>query len=391
MASLSHSLRRARTKVPLMGGTFAVTLALFAAMLTGASPASAGLSPGTVLAPSTSGWRIAAVIGASRASNLLSVVATSPHSAWAFGDGVHGKPLALHWNGTAWLPGPLPQANARPDLISAASPADVWAGGTRCGDGPPSSPFSSYVSRWNGRSWSTTTFRHVNWCAQTLVTTNYGNGWLFTSQSLALHLQSGRWQPVQLGNVGAVITATAVSATDIWAFTYRTSDDKLLAIHWNGRSWRPVPLPAFPAPRHKHSYPWSSYSSTRTGVWFSESAVPGLPYWDARLVRWTGHSWRQISPPTDDTFLALTGDGAGGLWGLAFNRGQVFQHYAGGSWTGGTEPIAGLPGNPARVADLVYDLANIPGTRSLWATGQADYYNSKDVQQSYSVIYQYTP
>jgi hypothetical protein len=52
MISLSHSRQRVRREVALIGSTVAVAATLAAAMLTGASPASAGLSPGT-------GWTMA--------------------------------------------------------------------------------------------------------------------------------------------------------------------------------------------------------------------------------------------------------------------------------------------------------------------------------------------
>ncbi len=47
MTLLGQTLRLARRKIALIGGTVAVTASLTAAMLTGASPASAGLTPGT--------------------------------------------------------------------------------------------------------------------------------------------------------------------------------------------------------------------------------------------------------------------------------------------------------------------------------------------------------
>src|SRR5580658_3001704 len=52
MISLSHSRQRVRREIALIGSTVAVAATLAAAMLTGASPASAGLSPGT-------GWTMA--------------------------------------------------------------------------------------------------------------------------------------------------------------------------------------------------------------------------------------------------------------------------------------------------------------------------------------------
>ena len=367
-----------------IGGSLAAA-ALACAAIPASQAGAAGAAPAGPPAP---GWHIAQAIGVKQASNLLSVAAAGPDNAWAFGDGIRGKPLVLHWNGTQWLRGTLPGAHARPDLVSATSRTDVWAGGKFCEGGVQGAPpLSTYVSRWNGTRWTTTFFRHIDWCGQTLVTTSYGSGWLFTNGSLAEHLDGSTWHAVQLGNVGTVITATAVSASDVWGFTYRSSDDKMLAIHWNGTAWHQVALPKLKAGRRQHNYPWASYASASTGVWLSETGVPGTPYTDSRLLHWTGHSWQQVVPPGNARILAITSDGAGGLWCLGPGK---FLHYSHGKWQSYPAPIVGLPGNPTRAGAQIYALAAIPGTKSVWATGEADYANRKEVSQEYSVIYKFS-
>ena len=298
----------------------------------------------------------------------------------------------LHWDGTAWHAGTLPHANARPTFASATSPSDVWAGGGFCGGGPGQPPIAAYVSRWNGQSWATKLFRHITWCVQGLVTTRYNDGWLFTSESFALHLHRGQWHKVRLGNVGTVITATAISPSNVWAFTFRSSDKKALAIHWNGHTWQTVPLPRVALPRGKFMYPYTSYSSRATGIWLSEAAVPNVS--PSLLLHWTGHSWRQVATPGKSIAVAMTSDGGRGLWCVGWSPlnatvSYSFLQRANNSWNRQAVPVSGLPGNPTQVDLNVYDISIIPGTQSLWATGDVDY-TSMGTQKRYAVIYKFS-
>jgi hypothetical protein len=87
---------------------------------------------------------------------LNGVVEISPTDAWAVGntiDTVSGsfqaeKPIAFHWNGTAWsnvaVPG-LAEAGLL-SSVTASSPTAVWAAG-RVGN-------NTLILRWNGTAWS---------------------------------------------------------------------------------------------------------------------------------------------------------------------------------------------------------------------------------------------
>jgi hypothetical protein len=87
---------------------------------------------------------------------LNGAVAISPNDAWAVGntvDTVSGsfrpdKPIAMHWNGTAWSVAPLPNLGGGGLLasVSASSSTSVWAAGPAGG--------STSVLHWNGTSWT---------------------------------------------------------------------------------------------------------------------------------------------------------------------------------------------------------------------------------------------
>lgn len=87
---------------------------------------------------------------------LNGVVALSPADAWAVGntvDTVSGsflpdKPVALHWNGTAWSVSPLPSLGGGGALaaVTASSATSVWAAGSPGG--------TTSVLHFNGTAWA---------------------------------------------------------------------------------------------------------------------------------------------------------------------------------------------------------------------------------------------
>jgi hypothetical protein len=87
---------------------------------------------------------------------LNGVVEISPTDAWAVGntvDTVSGsfgpdKPIAMHWNGTAWSLATLPNLGGHGLLasVTASSSTSVWAAGP-AGD-------TTSVLHWNGTSWT---------------------------------------------------------------------------------------------------------------------------------------------------------------------------------------------------------------------------------------------
>jgi hypothetical protein len=85
---------------------------------------------------------------------LNGVVEISPNDAWAVGNtsDISGfqpaRPIAMHWNGTAWSVATLPNLGSGGTLssVSASSSTSVWAAGSPGG--------TTSVLRWNGTSWT---------------------------------------------------------------------------------------------------------------------------------------------------------------------------------------------------------------------------------------------
>jgi hypothetical protein len=143
-------------------------------------------------------------------------------------------------------------------------------------------------------------------------------------------------------------------------------------MHWNGRSWHAQPVPPVAVPGPNSQFEFAQIAATGPhGLWwayvtsnFNKSAV--------RLTHLRGRHWSQIKVPAGITFLdAIAQDGHGGVWMLAdvevnFDSRQYWYHFGHGRWT--RQPVATLHGYNTEM----FDMALIPGTRSLWAVGEAD-------------------
>jgi hypothetical protein len=87
------------------------------------------------------------------------------------------------------------------------------------------------------------------------------------------------------------------------------------------------------------------------------------------LLHWNGRSWAQVKLGFPTSFVDfMTQDGHGGVWMVANGPARAFRwftyHLNAGHWTRYAVPVAkGLS-----LLDLT-GISWIPGTRSLWATG----------------------
>jgi hypothetical protein len=371
-------------------GAAAVALGTAAALAAG--PAAANPATGS----GAPGWQISSIVNIHKYRNLIGLAATGPNDAWAFGDGRRWRPTVVHWNGATWTFRLLPGANARPQDVSSTGRRNVWASGQKCYGGPPSPPGQSgYVDRWNGSKWATLKIKNLPiFCgANYLVTTGPRNGWLFGGNQ-AMHFSWPHWRVVALGNVGQVFAAAAATAKSVWAFAAGGPRHKAEALRWNGHAWRNVPLPDLHLAKGVKLLPVAANAAGPSDVWLAgqTSAQPA----HLVLLQWDGTAWQQVVVPASvppAQVAGLTGDGAGGVWILSYDADSgaySFRHYAGGQWTAQAVPTTGLPGViPTDVTFNIYAIGLIPGTTSVWATGDASYSDSGDVSHQYTVFFKY--
>jgi hypothetical protein len=336
-------------------------------------------------------WRITRIVRASRDDSLESVTAVGPKSAWALGaPGVGGADVE-HWDGTAWHHVPVPRGVSVGGLDNApiaASPGkDAWIFPQRLGHIGLS--FYEYNSalHWNGRSWRASSFPKkliVTFAAAFSGSDTWAFGVVNTAQNGVVgynaRYNGHSWRKVALP--GVPIGFSAVSRSDMWAIgptlkTQNLATDRqvLIAMHWNGRSWRTLTLPKIKVAKGEDfSIGGNTVAASSRDVWWPYLVANDANDTSARgLLHWDGHSWRAIALPVAIGVIdAVTNDGHGGIWLAAdtetkdFNDPQYWYHYSGGRWA------RRLVLSPRAYLNEVFGMAWIPGTRSVWAVGEAD-------------------
>lgn len=158
-----------------------------------------------------------------------------------------------------------------------------------------------------------------------VAATGKATGWAFdgqgyTSPPAAYRLSAGKWQrePFPSRTNEEVITASATSPTDVWAFTQGLSGPSRV-LHYNGRAWSVV--------RTFTNAIANATVLSGGDVWvYGDQAIPGF---HASLGVWhyNGSSWRQVSK-TIQGGSALSATNA---WGFA---GVRVEHWNGRTWTG---------------------------------------------------------
>ena len=142
---------------------------------------------------------------------LLSVSSTSGHDAWAVGeaytqDTFAQVPLVQHWNGRKWRSVQIPgSADWGLNQVEEVAPNDVWVVGVDYDTG------QSVAAHWDGRTWT-------------------------------------RTPTPAFADSAILFDVIARTPTDVWAVGWSRDTDHQrpagLALHWDGRSWTEVPLPA---------------------------------------------------------------------------------------------------------------------------------------------------
>jgi len=340
-------------------------------------------------------WRMAAIVTNCRNDTMSSVVATGPRDAWAVGDPDAGSPSCRtdleHWNGTAWRRIPVPRGvvdgsvGSFSEPIAATSASDAWifpAVPTHIG-----LSFFTYndALRWNGSGWQKSVFP-VKLIVSTAVAFSPSNAWAFggyvrrgnQGRPYAARYDGRSWHRAPMP--GAPLDVAAVSSRDMWAVgptlpTFRSplSRKVIVAMHWDGRSWRTVRVP-FSVPFGKRYELFRSAAAADPGgFWWAYVAGPPAGSGETTgLLHWDGTRWQAITIPLiARDFSQMVPDGHGGVWltadgGTIRHPAEYAYHYGYGRWTRQVVPT------PRGFNETMFGMAWIPHTRSVWAVGEAD-------------------
>jgi hypothetical protein len=312
-------------------------------------------------AASTTGWRIVFShhYGAPAAfQGFLAVTAPGKGAAWATGGAggngnpATGFPVAARWHNGTWRAARLPSGlSGTLGAVSADSAKDAWTVSIENG----------YALHWNGTKWSVARRWHE---PSTLPKELTGviafsptNVWVFGGPGAfpglgTWHFNGHLWQHVTTAPADGIVTASALSATNMWAIGSATSPQDSI-VHYTG-TWRTVSATALSGLSFSAIAAVSAHDVWAVGTIQTNGFRP-------RLVHMTSRGWTRTSLPWLVHPIDLAPDGSGGLWITAQNNsGQFAIHRsAAGSWSRiRIGPDASL-----------IRIALIPGTTSLWGAG----------------------
>ena len=297
-------------------------------------------------------------------SGYSAVAAVGPADVWAFGSTnvaglpAPGTPVAVHWNGTGWAPSRLPSGlTSEVIAASAVSADDVWAVTEVGGD----------ILHWNGAQWSVA--KQVSGTPQQMFTgvtaLSSSDVWAFGGPGAgpgfgAWHFNGKTWASVAAA--GGIFSASAVSASDIWAVANNPQDQPDI-MHYNGTAWRGVT--AAPALGYAHILALSG-----SNVWATGMGPTGTAY----LVHFSGGQWTELPLPWSGLDPGcLAPDGHGGLWLCAAgsSHGWIVHRSASGHWSriaASFSLVTLVPGTTTGVA--VGSTATATGSdATVWAHG----------------------
>jgi hypothetical protein len=363
----------------------AVALAASAVVLTGAMlPAQAS---------TTTGWRVSATIGGPAHPTLLtSVDAVSGRDAWAMGVVLvknRLQPVIRNWTGKAWTAVTLPAKVARawtagvPALrvqIAATSNTNMWAFSALAQGG--------YL-RLSGKQWSIghlpgARSRNLTEITSAKIFSSH-DLWVFgakltqagTTVPYAAHFNGRIWTGVKVPGTGGVLAVSAASAHNLWAIVGPQPGSGApgtpSVLRWTSSSagWQPAAVqPKLPAGADLSTILTESNGT----VWVGGSGRNGHKGRTELAARWTpsATAWSAARLPArasaaQFSLTQLASDGHGGVWGLGFDPNASLEpnrlwHLTGTTWSPVTPNFGKHPW-------ILYQLAAVPGTRSVWGVG----------------------
>lgn len=313
-----------------------------------------------VSSSATTGWRIVYRHVTTKSFSFYNAVTAADRShAWAVGGtGVAGlgSPIAAYWHHGRWTTTAMPSHSMGSIMaISTDGPRDAWA--VTVAD----------VLHWHMGKWSIAkTFSLKNgppgFQPTGITAFSPSNVWVFGGTGYwaglgTWHLHGKTWSKVT-GAGRNIFEASALSARSMWAIGGRNGDSILR--YANGR-WHLVTSPALASLRFD-----GIFAASTTSVWVTATEADNSS--GARLLHLHGTHWTAHRIPWPVQLRVLTSvtaggglspDGRGGFWFPTQSRTSPFWmvHFRAGRWS------------RVRLTSGVYRVTRIPGTRSLWASG----------------------
>jgi hypothetical protein len=311
-----------------------------------------------------SAWRRVPA-GAPADTELRAVAASSPGNAWALGQTYRtGRPrpmpVILHWNGRAWrqVPSPAP-SGAFLNSVSVTSPANAWVVGGYFASANRSVGSTRPIAlHWNGSAWRRVPLPagaagELTGVSATSASNAWAVGGFLSKQGnlgagFVLHWDGSSWSqvPSAPASAGGPIAVAATATDYAWLADSATGSEFAwpggrVAGLWNGRDWTTVPIPLV-----------QTHNEGRGGL-VSALAVAGHAAWMAgdycttpttcgngqllpMLLRWTGGAWQPTPPPSNDlNIFGLAVLSSTNAWAVGYTHSQttLILHWNGTKWS----------------------------------------------------------
>lgn len=314
-------------------------------------------------------------------SSLSKVAAVSTQDAWAVGWSSPPKgtvePLILHWNGTAWSLVSTAGIPAGINLSSVVTPAagDVWIAGQDFG--------SNFIFRLSGSQWVSVPLP-AGPRLPSLAAAPGGQIWAYGGVSMnALFRWTGAaWQAYQTGASSSALMGglSFASSTDGWAVgnTETASGNTApVVLHWNGTTWNSASPPPLPGGASRGGSLGSVLDTSSGGVWATGSwEGTHAPYVTEHnwLVHYNGKSWATVAVPAAfqpkkyGIGNISAGESGHPQWiGVSLYSDSAstsaYLYDSGGKWTISQGPTAGH-------IEFGMDMSGVPGSNATWAVGE---------------------
>ncbi|MFG2089686.1 MULTISPECIES: hypothetical protein [unclassified Spirillospora] len=353
-------------KSPLLGAGAIAAATVLAAGL--AAPASAAARGGFERVPLPFFWPN---------NNLYDVAAASPDSVWIAGNQgelvipgpipgtgtlIHGNPVVRRWKNGGWTEYDLQGLAGRGTImdVDAVGPEDVWITGPAYGSGDTA---TTYLAHFTGSAFTRVALPPGTDRAD--LQARASGVWLSTATDV--HRRTGgTWTHVTAIPEMEQDTTHIRADDDIWVLGSASREDRaLIARHWDGRSWRTVPMNL---PSGNDAGITDMVAVSPMDAWaigFASPGAPGSPV----LTHWDGTAWTTVTPPAGlNSFNRIVQGEDGTLWIIGHAADEPAKpgllRYSGGTWE--RVPTTAVPNRSTINATA---LAVVPGTGALWTLG----------------------
>jgi hypothetical protein len=258
--------------------------------------------------------------------------------------------------------------------VAASSATNAWVFAQATKDNG-STPLYPTAQRWNGHQWVDQTVFTFEGILLNAITSGPSDAWAFgydwsaKDPGYIAHYNGHQWKQASLSIVPSAVGA--LSGSDIWVAGTRTPATNTTAAdftaeHYVKGAWHKLPPASFSIPKGDGFVTDGINPQSDTSVW------AGLSIWNERgeevpgiiLLHYNGKAWQRVGVSTLGAWVTVRGtDEAGGIW---LQGTDDLYHYSDGKWAA---PVA-IPQSKNAPVEL-NALTSIPGTKSLWAVGEA--------------------